>query len=58
MRIIEEYQATEKVRFEGHTAFNKLSQALLYSVTSQRRRLSKTAVMENGARMESDMHVY
>ena len=32
MPVVEEHQVSEKARFEGYTASNKLSQALIYSV--------------------------
>lgn len=55
MPILEEHQASDRVRLEGYTA-NKLSQALIYSVCNRKRRLSKTALIEIGARRENDIY--
>lgn len=56
MPIIEEHQASDRVRLEGYTASNKLSQALIYSVCNRKRRLSKTALIGIGARRENDIY--
>ena len=54
MPVVEEHQASEKARFEGYTASNKLSQALIYSVCN--RKLSKTAVIGTGTRKNNDLY--
>ena len=56
MPVVEEHQASEKARFEGYTASNKLSQALIYSVYNRKRRLSKTAVIGTGTRKNNDLY--
>lgn len=56
MPVVEEHRASEKARFEGNTASNKLSQALLYSMCNRKRRLNKTAVMGTGTRKNNDLY--
>ena len=56
MPVVEEHQVSEKARFEGYTASNKLSQALIYSVCNRKRRLSKTAMIGTGTRKNNDLY--
>ena len=56
MPVVEEHQASEKTRFEGYSASNKLSQALLYSMCNRKRRLNKTAMMGTGTRKNNDFY--